>query len=459
MVLVMLIIVTVVVVSYVLMSTEQVNHINRPAVAMFSGVVAWLVYMMRGGTFLMKQHQQDYTEFLNGKLSQPAEVKNFVANHIMSGYVGEACQVILFMIATITVIEIMNNNGVFSALTRWLRTKNAKTFLWSISLLTFVVSANIDNLTTVILMLTIMNEIVKSHSQKLVFASAILVAANLGGSMTVIGDITSLMLWTKGVVTPTAFFTGLVLPALAALVTFNVLAGYLLKGNMELNSVIDRYRGDDTTISPAAKTFLLFVGIVGLWAIPTFHYETKFPPFLGAMCLLALVWVIDGLMNIDRYRMDMYVQRSYYNNTEFTGMRLLLYYIGITLGVGALKECGAISAMSQWMTHNVGNVYVYGGIMGLLSSVIDNVPLMMIGLNAFDVDTVNNASEFAVNGTYWQLLSLCSAMGGSLFMIGSLAGHQVMKMENIRIKWLFRHYVWRVLVAWLVAMLVFWLTH
>ena len=132
---------------------------------------------------------------------------------------------------------------------------------------------------------------------------------------------------------------------------------------------------------------------------------------------------------------------------------------GISLGVGALKETGAINFISDLMTTYIGNEYIYASILGLLSSVVDNVPLMMIGLNAFDLDTVNHASAFALNGSYWQLLSLCSALGGSLLMIGSLAGQQAMESEKVRMIWYIRHFLWRVFVAWAAAMAMFWLTH
>ena len=454
-----LIIVAVLAVGYVLMATEQTNHISRAAVAMICGVVAWLLYMLRGGTFLQLMHADDYNAFLAGDESSAHAVKEFVANHIVGGYITEACSVILFLIATNTIVEVLNNNGVFDPIAEWIRTRNSKKFLWVLTGLTFLISANIDNLTTVVLMLTIMNQIVRSHAQKVVYACAIMMAANLGGSVTVIGDMTSLVLWVRGVVTPSSFFLGLILPALCAMAVFNLCTSTLLHGKVEIHSFLDRYQGDDSPLAPWAKTLLLVVGIVGIWAIPTFHAETQLPPFLGALCVLALVWVVDGILNLERNGMDIVVRRNYVRDSEFISMKTILYFLVVSLGVGALKETGAINYISDLMTTYIGNEYIYASVLGLLSSVVDNVPLMLIGLNSFDLDTVNAASAFALNGSYWQLLSLCSALGGSLLMIGSLGGQQAMETENVRMIWYIRHFLWRVFVAWAVALAVFWMTH
>ena len=458
MVVMTLIIVAVLLVGYLLVATEHINHISRAAVAMFTGVIAWLVYMLRGGTFLKKVHPEEYFSYLGGESSSAEAVKDFVANHIMTGYIGEACSVILFLIATNTIVEVMNNNGVFLPLVKLVRMKSAKKFLWVITLLTFAVSANIDNVITVILMLTLVGQIVRSHRQKIIYACAIMMAANLGGAFTVIGDMTTLMMWVHGVVTPSAFSSGLFLPCLSALVVFNLLTSRLLYDNVETYSFIHKYDGDESPLSPFQKYLLLFIGLAGLWSIPTFHYVTKLPPFVGALCVLALIWAVEGICNLERSGMDTFVQRHYYKNTEFVGTKLIIYYIGITLGVGALTETGIITSFAESIHSWLGNTYLYAAIMGVFSTVIDNVPIVMAGMKSFDLSS-DVASDFALNGIYWQLLSYCCAIGGSMLLFGSLAGHSVLELENVRFSWYFRHFLWRVSVAGLVGFIVFVLTH
>ena len=460
MLLMTLIIVAVLFIGFVLMSTEQMHHINRATVAMVCGVIAWVIYLLNGESFVLLMHGDEYKEFLDGGTSTADSLKYFVAENVITKYIAEACSVILFLIATNTIVEVLHNNGVFDSLIDWLRMRNSRVFLWVVSLLTFTISANVDNLTTVVLMMSIISQVVRNHHQRVIYACTIMVAACLGGCFTAIGDITSVMLWVRGAITPSAYAAGLFLPAFASLCVFNVLIGMKLRGRVEIYSALSRYDGDDSYLAAWQKVLLLIVGIAGLWFIPSFHYITKLPPFLGSLSVLALIWAVEGLCNLERDGNVIMVQRHYFRNTEFIGMRIILYFIGISLGVGAFAECGALDYVGNWLEENIDNVYIYGVAVGALSSVMDNVPLMMAGMNLFQVDTVaDSASEFVQNGIYWQLLSFCCACGGSLLFVGSLAGQAVLEVENIRFKWYIRHYLWRALVAWLVGLGVFWLTH
>ena len=281
-----IVIVAIVLFGCIMMSSVQISHINRAAVAMFCGVSAWVVYMLHGSDFLNLMGYPDYQLI--------GQVDDYIATNVIVKYINEACQVILFLIATNTIVEIMNNNGVFDSLVKWLRTHSSRLFLWELSLLTFIISANVDNLTTVVLMMTIMDQIVNSRPQKIIYSCVILISAILGGSFTVIGDMTSLMLWVHGVVTPSAYAAGLILPVLASLCVFNLLISRMLVGRVQVSSFINRFDGDDSLLRPWQKVLLLFIGIAGLWSIPTFHNVTKLPPFLGALCVLALIWLLES---------------------------------------------------------------------------------------------------------------------------------------------------------------------
>ena len=209
MVMMTLIIVAVLITGYLLMSTVQINHINRAAVAMFCGVIVWILYILEAGDFLQLMHPEEYASYQATHEIKGLTVGSFVSQHLMTHYIIEACNVILFLIATNTILEVMGNNGVFDSLLKWLRMSSGKRFLWSLTLITFVISANVDNLTTAVLMMSIMGKLVSNHRQKVIYACAILIAANLGGAFTVIGDMTSLMLWVRGVVTASSFAAGL----------------------------------------------------------------------------------------------------------------------------------------------------------------------------------------------------------------------------------------------------------
>ena len=457
MLLMTLLIVAVLVASYLLMSTVQVSHLNRGAVAMFGGVIVWLLYMFHGEDFLRLVHPDAYASYLVDGAGAEGGIMGFVAGHVLAGYIAEACSVILFLIATNCILEVMSNNGVFDALTRWLRMRQSRRFLWILTLLTFLISANVDNLTTVVLMLMIVGKIVANHRQKVVFSCAVLVAAQLGGAFTVIGDMTSLMLWVRGVVTASAFAKGLVLPCLLSLCVFNLLLMPLLKGRLEVTSRLSMYRGNDSVLAPWQKLLLLFVGIAGLWSIPTFSALTHFPPFIGALCVLALVWVVESACTFRQNGNRLFVQHDYLKNTEFIGMNIIIYFLGISLGIGALKECGALDAVASLLGQYIHNIYAYGALMGVVSAVFDTVPMMMAGLNLFPLDS--SIAPFAQNGDYWQMLAYSSAIGSCLIYVTTLAGQAVADTERVRLTWYGRHIAWRVAIAWAVGMGVFWITH
>ena len=460
MLLMTLIIVAVVLFGFILMTTEQAHHINRATIAMVSGVAAWVIYMVNGGQFVQLMHQSDYASFMSSGMSSSDSIKYFISEHVITRYIIEACSVILFLIATNTIVEVLHTNGVFDSLMSWLRMRGSRKFLWTISILTFVISANVDNLTTVVLMMSFVANIVRNHYQRVIYASAIIVSACMGGCFTAIGDMTSVMLWVRGLITPSAYAAGLFLPAIAVLCTFNLLIGSMLHGRVEIYSVLTRYDGNDSSWAAWQKVVLLVLGIAGLWFIPSFHFITKLPPFLGSLSVLALIWAVEGIFNLEKNGNVLLVQRHYFRNAEFISIRIILYFLGITLGVGALAECGALDFVGRWLESNINNVYIYGVAVGLLSSILDNVPLMMSCMNMFPLDTVpESTSEFVQNGIYWQLLSFCCACGGTLLFVGTLAGQAVLEVEKIRFRWYIRNFLWRALAAWAVGLGVFWLTH
>ena len=460
MLLMTLIIVAVVLFGFILMTTEQAHHINRATIAMVSGVAAWVIYMVNGGQFVQLMHQSDYASFMSSGMSSSDSIKYFISEHVITRYIIEACSVILFLIATNTIVEVLHNNGVFDSLMSWLRMRGSRKFLWTISILTFVISANVDNLTTVVLMMSFVANIVRNHYQRVIYASAIIVSACMGGCFTAIGDMTSVRLWVRGLIAPATYAAGLFLPAIAVLCTFNLLIGSMLHGRVEIYSVLTRYDGNDSSWAAWQKVVLLVLGIAGLWFIPSFHFITKLPPFLGSLSVLALIWAAEGIFNLEKNGNVLLVQRHYFRNAEFISIRIILYFLGITLGVGALAECGALDFVGQWLESNINNVYIYGVAVGLLSSILDNVPLMMSCMNMFPLDTVpESTSEFVQNGIYWQLLSFCCACGGTLLFVGTLAGQAVLEVEKIRFRWYIRNFLWRALAAWAVGLGVFWLTH
>lgn len=290
-----LIIVILLLLGYVVIATGHMSGVNKAAIAVFIGTVGWVVYICYGTDFVMARHASEYLEFLNGNQPSSEEVKYFIHNNVFLYYVGRAASIVMFLLATMSIVEILHNNGCFDFVTKWIRTRNSKRLLWTITLATFILSANLDNLTTATMMLVIMHTILQNRRQRMLIGSAIVIAANCGGCFTVIGDPIGLIMWGDGAVTATNFSSYMALPAILAWVVPTILINRELPEHLDIQWSPMPYRGDDTNLNYWQRLVMLIVGIGGLWFIPTFHTITKLSPFLGALCVLSILWVVNEL--------------------------------------------------------------------------------------------------------------------------------------------------------------------
>ncbi|MFW9607041.1 MAG: SLC13 family permease, partial [Prevotella sp.] len=304
-----LIIVAIILLSFLLIATEKFTNVNKAAIAIFAGTVGWVLYICYGTDFVMSQHYGEYTSFLENTVSSSVVVKQFIAKHIFLPYVGEAAEIVLFLLSTMTIVEILNNNGCFDFLSQLLKTRNSKRMLWTLGIITFLISANLDNLTTTVMMLTMMHEVVPSRRQRMIFGSAIVIAANTGGALTVIGNPEGLVLWNIGAVSATNFSMSLIIPCIVAWALPTWMLGRMLPNRVDTEWVIMPYRGDDTNLNTWQRLVMLFVGIGGLWFIPTFHNITKLSPFLGALCVLSILWIVNEIFNHKLMNADQMIQR------------------------------------------------------------------------------------------------------------------------------------------------------
>ncbi len=442
--------------ALLLIATEQGHRMNKAAVAMFAGTVCWLLYIMWGTDFVTAQHALEYGVFLDGGRSSSWNVKEFVAGTVFLRYTLEAANVALFLLATASIVEVLNNNGCFDFIHELLYTKYPKRFLWGVACVTFLLSANLDNLTTVCLMLAIIRTLVAQEKLRWVFGAVVVVAANCGGACTVIGDTTSLALWTTGLVTPTNYSFSLMASAVVAMLTVIGLIHLRLPHTMELVRALPPYRGDDTILNRWQRGLMLLVGIGGLWFVPTFHRLTHMPAFLGALCVLSVLWIVDELCNRHLLR-DMMVRKRAPMALQYQNIQNMLFFIGMTLAVGAVNESGMLPAFCRWTTEHVPNIYVTGVASGLASAFVGNVPMMLGNMATFAHES--GIQEFAPDGTFWPLLSYCTAVGGSLLAAGTMGGFALWRLEEIRPGWYVRHILPKVSLGFVAGLLVFWLVN
>ncbi len=456
-----LIIVILLLLGYVLIATGHLTGVNKAAIAMFIGTVGWVVYICYGTDFVMSEHPEAYKEFLAGDAPNSDAVKLFIYDNIFLYYVGQAASIVMFLLATMTIIEILNNNGCFDFITKWIRTRNSKRLLWTITLATFVISANLDNLTTATMMLVIMHAIVQNRRQRMLIGSAIVIAANCGGCFTVIGDPTGLLLWGNGAITATDFTSYMALPAMLAWVVPTILINRELPDRLDTQWMPMPYRGDDTNLSPWHRIVMLFVGIGGLWFIPTFHNITKLSPFLGALCVLSVLWVVNEIFNRKLMNADQMSERRIPRALQYGTLQQILFVMGIMLGMGVATETGVFFDVAAWFNDQIHSVWVIGIVSSLLSALVDSFTIAVSDISLYPVvrgalpgDYMGN---FIANGAYWKIIAYCTAVGGCLLSVGSVSGLALMKMEHIRLGWYLKNLSLKVFIGWSVGLAALWL--
>lgn len=460
-----LVIASILIIGYVLISTGWMTNVNRAAVAVFMGTVGWVLYICYGTDFVLAQHPREYSDFLMGVAPNPENVKHFISQNIFLDYVGRGAEIALFLLATMSIVEILNNNGCFDFLTELLYTRSSKKMLWLISIVTFVISANLDNLTTTTMMLVIIHKILANRRQRMLYGSAVIIAANCGGALTVIGDPTGLVLWNIGAVDASDFSMYLALPCLVSMALPVWWLGRQLPERVETQGFAIPYRGDDTNLNRWQRMLMLFLGIGGLWFIPTFHNITKLSPFLGALCVLSLLWVVNEIFNRRLMDVDKMIQRRIPRVLQYGVIQMVLFVLGIMFAVGVVVETGAVSTLAQWIDDNVHNVWILGIVSGFFGSVLDTFATSMSFVSLHPVVDVANlglwadsdyVGDFVRNGVYWKIIAYCSAMGGNMLLIGSVSGLALMKMERIRLGWYLRNVGWICFVAWLIGLAIMW---
>lgn len=454
-----LIIVAIALLGLLLIATEKVTNINKAAVAVFAGTLCWVLYICYGADFVTSQHSSEYTDFLSGAVPTSVAVKQFIASNIFLKYVGRAAEIVLYLLATMTIVEVLNNNGCFDFLKQMLRTRNSQKMLWMLALITFILSANLDNLTSTVMMLTMMHGVVQNRRQRMLLGSVIVISANMGGALTVIGDPTNLIIWNKNAVSATNYSLAIALPCLLAWLLPTWWIGRELPERVDSGWIVMPYRGDDTRLNVWQRLMMLIVGIGGLWFIPTFHDITKLSPFLGAFCVLSVLWIVNEIFNRRLENVDKMIQSRIPRVLQYGVIQMMLFIVGIMLLLGVVKETGALTWLAAWCSANIHNVWIMGIIAGTVSSVLDNVATAAGFFTLYDVSSsVQGASAgLALNGIYWKVIAYSVVAGGNVLAVGSMAGLSLLKMEHMHVGWFFRNVGWKALVGGLAGLGVLFL--
>lgn len=407
------------VLGYLCIALEHPLKLDKAATALLIGVLTWTIFIIFGET--------DANE----------------VNSMLSENLAETAQTLFFLFAAMTIVEIIDRHNGFKVITDKIHATNKVKLLWLIGLLTFFMSAVLDNLTTTIVILSLLRKLIGDKETRWTFASVVVIAANAGGAWSPIGDVTTIMLWIGGQISALNIIKTIFLPSLISMVVPLTILSFTMKGELERpkNSV------DEISVtSSGEQTGFLIFGIALLLFVPIFKTLTHLPPFMGMLLSLGILWIIaqfQTLMSRAKRRKLLDVGQCLKRVETST----IFFFLGILTAVGALGAAGQLSSLSEWLRDITGgNIYVIDSVIGVLSSIIDNVPLVAASMGMYPIDPT--VAEFASDGTFWQMLAYCAGTGGSILIIGSAAGVAAMGLEKIDFIWYLKHISWLALIGY-----------
>jgi len=435
-------IVVVFIIGYLFIALESITKVNKAAVALLMFVACWTLFMVDPASYFAGFSGQALLEKVTGAIEH---------------HLGSTSTTLFFLMGAMTIVEIVDQNGGFDWVKKVMKTKSKRALLWRIAFMTFFLSAILDNLTTSIVMIMILRKLVHEHKDRLIYASLIIIAANSGGAFSPIGDVTTIMLWNKGVITAIGVICEIFIPSLVSMLIPAVIMQYGLKGSLEDDSDLTTKADYEVLdFSGAQRKTIFWLGVGGLMFVPVFKSITGLPPFVGILLVLGLLWTVTEVFyrNLHREKSSEGMQKRVSNLLSHIDMSTILFFLGILMAVACLEEIGVLTAMGEGL--NVafdGNHYLVTGIIGVLSSIVDNVPLVAGCMGMYPVAA---AGDMAVDGVFWQLLAYCAGVGGSMLIIGSAAGVVVMGLEKITFGWYMKHVSWIAFVGYLAGIVCYW---
>lgn len=435
-------IVAIFVFGYFMIAIESVTKINKAAIALLMFVGCWTIFMFGPEQYLPAALLGD---------NIPLAVSDVIEKHL-----GSTSTTLFFLMGAMTIVELVDQNGGFNFVRDMMRTKSKRGLLWRIACMTFVLSAILDNLTTSIVMIMILRKLVSDHKDRLIYASLVIIAANSGGAFSPIGDVTTIMLWNKGLITAAGVIKEILIPSVVSMVIPALILQYRLKGDLVMsNSNAQTCCADELTAHQ--RNIIFFLGVGGLIFVPIFKSITHLPPFVGILLVLGILWTVTELFyrHLGHAEEKGAMQKRVTNMLSRIDMSTILFFLGILMAVACLETIGVLTQLGTGLnTAFDGNHFLVTGIIGVLSSIVDNVPLVAGCMGMYPVAELG---DFAQDGIFWQLLAYCAGVGGSMLIIGSAAGVVVMGLEKISFGWYMKNITWIAFVGYMAGILCYYL--
>ncbi len=419
------------VIGYAAIALEHNIKINKTASALITGVVLWVIYIVTNAD------------------------SQLLVNEELLKHLGDISSILFFLMGAMAIVELIDSYNGFEVITEKIKATNKKSLLWIIGILTFFLSAVLDNLTTTIVMVSLLRKLIKDHDTRLFYVGIVVIAANAGGAWSPIGDVTTTMLWIGGQISAFNIMSRLFLPSLISLVIPLAVLSITMKGNVERP-----FLATETfqQLSRKQQSFILTLGLSMLIMVPIFKTLTHLPPFMGMMLGLGVLWIVTDLMHRKHVgKVEGEKGRSLVDVLTRIDLPSILFFLGILLAVASLEVSGILHTLSQFLDEKVGNLNAIVISIGLASAVIDNVPLVAATQGMYDL------AQYPMDHYLWEFLAYCAGTGGSILIIGSAAGVAAMGMEKINFFWYVRKISWIALIGYfagaLFYILEYFITH
>ncbi len=412
--------------GYTAIALEHPIKVNKSASALILGVVLWVGLVVAGEAILVENIEfKHYLESVVG-----GTFIDWIVHIELLHHLGEISEILFFLLGAMTIVELVDSYQGFRIITDKIKTTNRVKLMWVIGVLTFFMSAALDNLTTSIVMVALLRKLIADKKDRWFFAGMVIVAANAGGAWSPIGDITTIMLWIGGQVTTGNIIVMTVFPSLVSMLVPLAILSFTLKGNVN-RPVLEANNGDEPDVPKIQRNAIFFLGVFGLLFVPVFKSVTHLPPYLGMLFSLGVLWTVTEILHTRR------LENGAGNTKKLTVIGVLqkvdvpsvLFFLGILLAVSALATAGHLTLLADTLREGIGNLYVINIIIGVLSAIVDNVPLVAGAMEMYN---------FPPDHYFWIFLAYCAGTGGSILIIGSAAGVAVMGMEKIDFIWYLR---------------------
>ncbi|HEY0029931.1 MAG TPA: sodium:proton antiporter NhaD [Bacteroidia bacterium] len=403
-----ILIISIFVIGYAAIAFEHPLKINKSATALLTGVLCWTVYILMGSD-------------------------NHLINDQLTEHIGDLSGILFFLMGAMTIVEIIDVHDGFEVITSRITTKNKRKLLFIICTITFFMSAILDNLTTAIVMVSLLRKLIDDKNDRLLFIGMVVIAANAGGAWSPIGDVTTTMLWIGGQITATNIMMKLFIPSLICLLVPLLILSYRLKGVIKKPENHLGQSGRPTSLFE--RNVVFFLGLGSLIFVPVFKTVTHLPPFMGVLFGLGILWIVTEIIHSQKDDENKHAL-SVTSALRKIDVPSILFFLGILIAISSLQSTGMLASLATYMNDTIGNLNIIVPAIGLLSAIVDNVPLVAASMGMYDLNT------YPADSYLWEFLAYCAGTGGSILIIGSAAGVAAMGMEKIDFIWYLKKMAW-----------------